>query len=398
MTDRILYICSYLIPSVREHFNRLWYSKAGLNEKQGTVSALQNAGLDVVILSPVIPDSHILEFRSSVQLHDAEKDVNVLVPPTANVYGILPINYILTVIFTIIYAIIIAARNRPDFTLSYNFRPENALPGLITKCVLGARFILQYEDGLLAHPSWLRRYSADATRFLCDRGLDGAVCTNESLADLLETQNTAIVRGFPSIGLPDSLPKPKYAETDSTVVMFAGHFDRLRGVDLFLDFIPYVENEDVLFWISGTGKPDQKERVRNRIEDLGDDRVTYFGTLPWDDYRTRVVSADILVNFQDPDAPISEFTFPSKILDFMSAGKVIISTDMGDLSEELADELVIDGSDPKSLADTLRRTIRIQSSGDCRVGGLARKWVSKHCTHDFAGRKYKLVFEAAKEK
>ncbi|WP_256301971.1 glycosyltransferase [Haloarchaeobius salinus] len=369
-----------------------------MSKKRSAISSIQTEGLEVTVVSPVVPGGTGLDTYSSQVFHDDEHDVEVLVPPTANVFGITVVNHVITIILTLLYSITIYQKYEGGTSVSYNFRPENALPGLIGKHGFGFPYVIQYEDGLFVHRSALRRITAKLTKRLCNGSLDGGICTNTNLAAVLDTENTAIVRGFPSIGMPDTLPNPEYEEPDRTVVMFAGHFDTVRGIDLFLDVVPQIDNENVEFWISGTGRDEEKERIRNRVNRINDNRITYFGTLPWEEYRTRVVSADVLVNFQSPEMPISTYTFPSKLLDFMSAGSIIVSTDMSDLRSELSDELIIGGRTEQDITSSLDSTIDRCKTGNLDVGERARAWVTTHCTHEYAGEQFGNVIERAMAK
>jgi len=395
MSESLLYISPYLPEEIRERYERTWHSRAGLNEMQGTIRSLQTDGWDVTVVSPVIPGGDGFDTYPVMRAHDEDRDTDVVVPPTATVFGLKPVNYAITVVFTLVYTVLLYAKLDETVTVSYNLRPETAVPGLLGKYAFGSPYVLQYEDGLFVHRSRFLRLIAETTKRLCNNHLDGAVCTNRKLEQVLTTDNTAVVRGYPSIGMPETLPDPDYADPDHVVVMFAGHFDRVRGIDRFLDIATTVDVEGVRFWISGTGYEEQKHRVRDRVQQLDDDRITYFGTLPWEEYRTRIVSADILVNFQSPEAPISEYTFPSKLLDFMSAERVVVSTDMSDLAEALDDQLVIGGRSTDELRSTMTETIEQYRADKIDTGSHARDWVEANCTHEHAGAQYGCVLRAA---
>jgi glycosyltransferase involved in cell wall biosynthesis len=189
--------------------------------------------------------------------------------------------------------------------------------------------------------------------------------------------------------MPEELPIPS-GETDEVVVMFAGRFDRVRGVDPFLDVAPDVlaNREDVVCWISGYGPDEEIERVRGRVEEIDADRIEFFGTLPWEEYRQRIVDANVLVNFQDPDAPISRYTFPSKLLDFLSATTPVVSTDMSDLAEHFDDKLFIAGTQHNELVRGVERVAELTEEE--QVPSIAEngcEWVEEECTHEAVGGK-----------
>jgi glycosyltransferase involved in cell wall biosynthesis len=176
--------------------------------------------------------------------------------------------------------------------------------------------------------------------------------------------------------------------------MFAGRFDRTRGIYTLLDVLPSLSiGDDVEFWISGYGPDEEVEQVGKAVEQLGDDRVEFFGTLPWDEYRESLASADIFLNLQDPAAEISEYTFPSKLLDFMSVGGVVVSTDMSDLRETFGDLFhFVEGSE--SPEETLQETIGSYRRGECvEECERAQAWIREHCSHEQVGEDILSLFD-----
>jgi glycosyltransferase involved in cell wall biosynthesis len=274
-----------------------------------------------------------------------------------------------------------------DAVLAYNFLPQTTVPAMVAKVVYSVPVVLEYEDGHFVDTDRVRRTQSRLLRRAFAGRFDGAVCVNRPLAESLPIGNTVIVRGYPSVGMPEELPNP-VADDDRTAVMFAGSFDPVRGVDWFVDVAEKVlaERDDVVFWISGYGG--RADRVRQRT--AGVDGIRFFGTLPWEAYRARLAGADVFLNTQRPDRRISEYTFPSKILDFAVVGVPIVTTDMADLGQELDDVLVVDGRTPESVAETLSDVLK-EYQRFTEYGERAREWVSEECSAAAIGRRVDCV-------
>jgi len=389
---KVIYVAPLFTEDIEDRYDVEWYSPAGQNKMRGMIRALSTAGATVVV-SPVVPPETLFSYTPTYRTTESESGAEVIVPPAVSLLRSKLLTRLLVTLMTMVAVIRLCRRPEVRGSIFYNYRLITAVPAFAAQLFTERPAILEYEDGLFTHRSRPIRLVARGLLQATNGRLRGALCVNTNLAARLSTDNVAIVRGFPSVGLPDELPDPTH-DNDGVVIMFAGHFDEVRGIDTFLSVVPEVDGEGVTFWISGTGKDHEIERVRKAVARLDDDRVTFFGTLPWEQYRERLVSADVLVNLQDPDAEISEYTFPSKLLDFMSAGGLIVSTDMSDLAETFDDELLIAGTTHDEVVETLETAVEMVRSGSGRRDA-GREWVTRNCTSEHIGEAAMEVINAA---
>ena len=89
-----------------------------------------------------------------------------------------------------------------------------------------------------------------------------------------------------------------------------------------LDAIKQVGRQDIRLWISGKGE--LEEAVKAAAKE--DDRICYLGHLPYEEYLRMLQEADVLINPRDMSLPENQNNFPSKIMDYLAAGKAIVST------------------------------------------------------------------------
>jgi len=394
MAEDVLYIGTLVNDAVRQEYDLAYFSRAANNKKRGVIESLQACDAEVSVVSPMFVHNNSFRYHGGRTMTDEDLGVSLHVPPTMDIYGL---NYVFLAVATSVVTLTLLYRDSYDAIIFYNFQLETATPALLGSLLFSVPTVLEYEDGLFLHDNAVIRWASKLLRPICGPFVRGAACVNRPLADLAPTENTTVIRGFPSIGMPDELPDPTF-ERDETVVMFAGRFDEVRGVHTFLDIVPQVspEYEDVVFWVSGYGPDRERERVESHIEALADDRLTYFGTLPWVEYKDRIVSADIVVNCQDPTAAISEYTFPSKLLDFMAAGALVVSTDMSDLEREFGDKIVVDGHTERELVETLTRTIETEESEALvRRRDRVVRWIERECPRSRVGAKVLALVRAS---
>jgi len=392
MSRSVVYVGAILEGSVADAFGIQNYSLAGEHKKRSVIQAIQSTGDDVSVVAPVqVAGSDVTAHRGA-EFVDDDLDVPVHVPPSLGVFGL---EFVVLALTTLFVTGLVARRTDADVIVFYNFKIQTTVPALVGSWLASAALVVEYEDGMFVDPETASvvRTAAEWLRRTAGVAVDGGICASGPLATLLATDNVTVFRGFPSVGMPDELPEPDDVDGPPTV-MFSGRFDDVRGIDTFLDVVPAVDGqvEDARFWVAGYGDEQTRTRVEAEAESLACD-VTYFGTLPWDEYRERIVSADVLVNFQDPTLPISEYTFPSKLLDYMSAGATVVSTDVGDVGMALDDELYVAGYDQEALS-TAVVTCLTDDRTAC-YGERARDWVRTECEPAVVGERIATVLESS---
>ena len=87
------------------------------------------------------------------------------------------------------------------------------------------------------------------------------------------------------------------------------------------------------------------------------------GYLDYAAYKKELEETDICLNVQLAHHEFGNFSFPSKIFEYLSAGKLVISSDVADTKEALGDTLILYGEDdPRQLAAAIDRAIAIQKN------------------------------------
>ncbi|MFB1066326.1 glycosyltransferase [Natrinema sp. H-ect4] len=370
----ILYIGTLITDEIATDYD-ISYSLAGNNKRTNVVKAL-GTNHDVDVLSPMFLSNGSYSLHGARAYQHPETNVTIRTSPTVDIPLL---NFIVLGISTTIWALLMAYRSDYDVVVFYNFSWKAVLPAYVLRLTQGIPLVIEYEDGLVHHDHIVMRLVARLTsRF--DGLVDGGICANEMLASRLETDNTTVVYGPPSIGMPAELPSPSYEQSEH-VIMYAGALDRVRGASEFVRLADSIaaERDDVVFWMSGYGSESEHAHIESEIVDCTHAEIEFFGTLPWDDYRDRLVSADILVNPQDPAEDITRYTFPSKLLDFMATGNYVVTTDIEGIDAHFHDKLIMGGSSVKSLTNTIGKVLDDSPLVERRANAC-REWIESECS------------------
>lgn len=155
------------------------------------------------------------------------------------------------------------------------------------------------------------------------RRFDTVIGLSENIKDKLrKKQKFVLMEGGIDEELYNAFAYKPHVEGTPITFMYSGLLNRVTGVNLLLDAMKQVKRRDIRLWISGKGE--LEEAVKAAAEE--DDRICYLGHLPYEDYIRKLQEADVLVNPRDMSLPENRNNFPSKIMDYLAAGKTIVST------------------------------------------------------------------------
>jgi glycosyltransferase involved in cell wall biosynthesis len=169
------------------------------------------------------------------------------------------------------------------------------------------------------------------------------VCAFEKRAfeDKIGTANkpTCVVHN----GLQSDEFQPVDLAPNATDLLFVGEMRKLKGVDVLLDALALQKHPALTATLVGDG-PDL-ELFKHQATQLGlNKRVNFPGRLSM---RQALSHGRILV------LPSRNESFPYVLLEALAAGRKVIATDVGGISEILDQKYLVKPDDPKALADKI---------------------------------------------
>lgn len=127
-----------------------------------------------------------------------------------------------------------------------------------------------------------------------------------------------VLEGICDRAMDVSLPyKP---ETNIKTVLYTGTLQKYVGIDDFIEAFVHTTNPNYRLIICGAGP--SEENVRRAMNE--DFRIQYLGVVPREKALELQQHATILVNPRKPTESITRFSFPSKIIEYLSSGTPMI--------------------------------------------------------------------------
>lgn len=357
MGKNILYVTNYYLEDVIEQRNSKPYiSQAGQNKGKYIIDMLEHGGNHVTVWSNAWTNSRSFRFYKGFQ---SKINENVYY---SDIVGIPGLNALTCLSSSKRFLKRYIKEHKIDVIVFYNMRLENSKLALYAKKHFGIPIVLQYEDGLTtdAHIIGMKRRIYQNMEDKVLKELDGAFLVNSKIkVPCPAVVIRGAIREQQCLDISGNTKELAAAEMKSGAaekvpkILFASTLDRQRGIEVVMEALKHT-NADFTLQITGRG---DKEALARESEDK---RVEFLGYLDYETYQQKLAEADICVNAQLAHHEFGNFSFPSKIFEYLSAGKLVISSDVADAEEALGDALLIYHKDePKELAKMIEKAITI---------------------------------------
>lgn len=242
-----------------------------------------------------------------------------------------------------------------DAVIAYNV----CYPWLLLPCMACHRkcksiVILADYSGTESYSSLFMKLFAKACLFDM-RKYDLVVGLSSNIKNKLRKKQKFIcIEG--GINLTDFLTKKFKAlplvKNEKLRVMYSGALKDVTGVDLLLEAIKKIKNPNIEFIFSGKGV------LENEIIEQAkkDKRIIFKGSMPYEEYLDTLGTAHILINPRNMNMPENQNNFPSKYMEYLASGRVLISTKFAGF-EKFLDTAFFCESTSEDLAKTIEETI-----------------------------------------
>lgn len=108
--------------------------------------------------------------------------------------------------------------------------------------------------------------------------------------------------------------------TNKQIILYTGTLRRIFGVMNLISAFEQINNDDIELWICGSG--DSKEDIKEASHK--DKRIKFFGLVDSKTALEMQHQATILVNPRTSEGEYTKYSFPSKTMEYLLAGKSVI--------------------------------------------------------------------------
>lgn len=147
-------------------------------------------------------------------------------------------------------------------------------------------------------------------------------------------------------------------DSSKKIFLYSGSISAHGGVDFLVDGFMRTQSKNIELWISGKGYSSKLNSVLQ-----SEPRVKFWGLLPSEQFKKILFRANYFINPRPSNLGESYFNFPSKILDYLSYEKPVISTWTDGLAPSYRDKLIIlEKETPHCLAETIENVANWEQS------------------------------------
>lgn len=197
---------------------------------------------------------------------------------------------------------------------------------------------------------------------------DSYVVLTEQMLDMLEEKPYAVVEGIASNifqGIKKDASKKK-------TIVYAGALALKYGIGELIKSFSLIKGDDYRFVICGKG--DAEPLVKQAC--AKDDRIEYLGIQPRDKVLELYMSASVLVNPRKNIGEYTKYSFPSKIMEYLSSGIPTVAYKLDGIPDEYDDYInYVTGDTSEDLAQTLVSVCECSDETFTKKAERAQKFV-----------------------
>lgn len=135
-------------------------------------------------------------------------------------------------------------------------------------------------------------------------------------------QRFLMIEGGIDVSAWQDISLPRRENAQKIKFMYSGKLEHSPGADLAVNAFMNLKNENTELYITGNGS--LKEWIQNMA--AKDHRIHFLGRLEYENYINLYNEVNVLLNTRDMSLPENNNNFPSKMMEYLASGRVIVST------------------------------------------------------------------------
>ena len=161
-------------------------------------------------------------------------------------------------------------------------------------------------------------------------------------------------------------------QNDKLVLLYTGSLNKFFGIENLIEAFNLINSKDVELWICGSGDfYDYVDLIAKN-----NSKVKFFGLVDINKARELQMQADILINPRGPEGEYTKYSFPSKTLEYLACGKVVIMNRLPGVPSEYYNYVIAPKENSiQSLADAIKSVINMSESERLCIGRKGKEFV-----------------------
>jgi glycosyltransferase involved in cell wall biosynthesis len=231
----------------------------------------------------------------------------------------------------------------PTIVISYNATPENVVAGNYAKLMCGIPWVCIVADTTAPAASWVRLGGK------LKNSSGNVFLSWKSFNDFPGELKFHLDGGVEEIEYDKALIGKRDNFLSETIFLYAGNMDTYAGLSNLVKGFKKLSSPKVKLWICGKGNTNQISHLISN-----DTRIKYFGLVSEEKLKQLYRNTHYFVNPRKINMKENDNNFPSKILDYLSYCKPILSTWTPGLHPNYRKVLkIIDDDTPRGISSVL---------------------------------------------
>lgn len=199
--------------------------------------------------------------------------------------------------------------------------------------------------------------------------LDGVVVITEAMLERFPSHlDRVVVEGISSVS---DFQKIKESHSKECFYLYAGSLDKRYGIIDLIDSFNKVNNKNLLLYICGEGV--DKSYVINAAKN--NTNIRYLGLLSRNEVISLQKKALLLINPRRNDGEYVKYSFPSKILEYMSSGTPVLMYKLAGIPDEYYNYVYTIDESKNGFIEALERLYLLDTDALSLKGYKAKEFV-----------------------
>lgn len=220
--------------------------------------------------------------------------------------------------------------------------------------------------------------------YKCLNRIDSFVLLTEQMKEPLKVGDRpyVVVEGIANTSqMAVTVPDP-----GKRIIFYAGTLHYQFGIKTLLEAFEMIDDENYELWICGSG--DAEEEIKKLAEQ--DSRIKFYGYVTKQQVAKYQSRATVLINPRTNEGEYTKYSFPSKTMEYLAAGKPVIMHKLDGIPDEYDEYLYyINGPSPEDLKNAITKACSKTDDELAFFGAKASRWVLKEKSP--AGQAKKII-------
>ena len=286
--------------------------------------------------------------------------------------------------------------NKNKIIICYNAFPFVSIPAVLASKIFNIRTICIFADPPIDSEKGntirrLAKYTENVSFTKYIKQFSGLIVLNEdSIRKYAPKLNYILIDGgFDVSETPINPPGGQWLNingNDKLRIVFSGALVEYNGIKNLVSSLQYVKNTHISLEIYGLGPLEDYVINASQI----DKRIKYMGNVPNSEMLKIQQNAGILINPRPVNDRVSQYTFPSKMIEYLLSGTPVITTKLNGLSiEYLNNVFAINGEKPTDIAETIELVLTQDKEYLVQKATKAREFIENEKSWD--NHSYKIM-------